>query len=207
MANLVARLLATLLIILPVSAHGQTAALRSDDSADIARIEQYLNGLTTMDSRFVQLSEGAIAQGRIRLSRPGRLRIDYEPPVQVRIVTSGRFLLYYDRELEQTTYIPVNRTPAYFLLREKVDLTDRITITDIQRDAGTIRITAVERDSPENGSLTVVFEDNPLRLVKWEVVDPQGQHIDVALLDPRFGVDLDNDLFSTADPRFFNNND
>ncbi len=207
MTSPVAWLLATLLIITPVSVYGQTAALQKDDAADIARIEQYLNKLTTMDSRFVQLSEGAIAQGRIRLSRPGRLRIDYEPPLQVRIVTSGRFMLYYDRELEQTTYVPVSRTPAHFLLREQVDLTDRIAITDLQRDAGTIRVTAVEQDSPENGSLTVVFEDNPLRLVKWEVVDPQGQRVDVALLDPLFGVDLDNDLFSTADPRLFDDND
>ena len=197
------RLLAALLVLTPVTAvHGQSAALSTEEAADIERIEDYLNGLTTMDSRFVQLSDGTIAQGRIRLSRPGRLRIDYEPPVPVRIVASGRFMLYYDHELEQTTYVPVSRTPAYFLLQEEVDLSERIAITDFEKDAATIRVTAIEQDSPENGSLTVVFEDNPLRLVKWQVVDPQGQRVDVALLDPHFGVNLDNDLFSTVDPTF-----
>ena len=164
-----------------------------------------MNTLTTMDSRFIQLSGGAIAQGRIRLSRPGRIRIDYEPPTPVRIVASGRFMLYYDSDLEQVSYVPVSRTPAYFLLRDEVDLSEGVTITRFERDAATIRVSAVQKDKSENGTLTVVFEDNPLRLVKWEVIDPQGQQIDVALMDPVFGIDLDNDLFSTADPRRFAN--
>ncbi len=203
MIHLAVRLVAILLVIAPISARGQVAELTGDQAADIARVEAYLNDLTTMDSRFVQLADGSLAQGRIRLSRPGRIRIEYEPPIPVLIVASGRFMLYYDRELEQTTYVPVSRTPAYFLLREQVDLTNGITITDFERDAATIRVTAVQKDKPEDGSLTVVFEDNPLRLVKWEVVDPRGQRVDVALLDPTFGVDLDDDLFSTADPRLF----
>ena len=205
MKTLAGIVLAGFLALAASVANAQTAVLSPEDVADIERIENYLNTLTTMDSRFIQLSGGAIAQGRIRLSRPGRIRIDYEPPTPVRIVASGRFMLYYDSDLEQVSYVPVSRTPAYFLLRDEVDLSEGVTITRFERDAATIRVSAVQQDKPENGTLTVVFEDNPLRLVKWEVIDPQGQQIDVALMDPVFGVDLDNGLFSTADPRRFPN--
>ncbi|NKB49914.1 MAG: outer membrane lipoprotein carrier protein LolA, partial [Alphaproteobacteria bacterium] len=47
--------------------------------ADIARIETYLNDLTTLESRFVQFSAQGIAEGRLILSRPGDLRIEYDP--------------------------------------------------------------------------------------------------------------------------------
>ena len=183
------------------------AQLSPSQLEDLARIEDYLNQLTTLDSRFIQLSSGNLAQGRLYLSRPGRLRIEYEPPVPVLIVASGRFMLYYDRELEQTTYVPISRTPAYFLLRDEVDLQNGINITGFERDHASIRVTVTEADDPEQGTLTVVFEDNPLRLVKWEVIDQQGQQINVSLLDPHFGLELDSDLFSTADPRIFGDPD
>ena len=203
-----ARLILALCVLWPATAGAQRhqpLSLSPDEVQDLERIEDYLNQLTTMDSRFVQLSDGSLAQGRIYLSRPGRLRIEYEPPVPVLIVASGRFMLYYDRELEQATYVPVSRTPAYFLLRDQVDLRNGINITGFERDHASIRVTLTEEDNPAQGSLTVVFEDNPLRLVKWQVIDQQGQQIDVSLLDPHFGLELDGDLFSTADPRIFGN--
>ena len=55
-------------------------------------------------------------------------------------------------------------------------------------------------DAPEAGSVTLVFEDAPLRLIKWQVKDAQGNDVDVALLEPKFGVEVDDDLFSLIDP-------
>ena len=176
--------------------------LDAGQQADLARIETYLNDLTTLDSKFVQLSQEGFVEGRLRLSRPGDMRIDYEPPVPVEIVASGFLVMYYDRELGQTSYLPVSETPAYFLLRERIDLTDGLTVTKFEREASILRITLVETDNPDSGRITIAFEDRPLRLVKWQVVDATGTVIDVALIDPRFGVAFDNagDLFSTVDP-------
>ena len=59
------------------------ATLSKADRSDIARIEIYLNNLTTMESRFLQFSEQGMAQGRIFLERPGHLRIEYTPPTPI----------------------------------------------------------------------------------------------------------------------------
>lgn len=168
--------------------------------ADVARVERYLNELTTLDSRFVQFSGQGIAEGRIILSRPGDMRIEYEPPVPVLMVASGLLLMYHDRDLAQTSYLPVSETPASFLLEEKIELSDDVTITGFERGPASIRLTILQTEAPDAGSVTLTFEDTPLRLVKWHVEDAQGNDVDVALLEPKFGVEVDPDLFSLVDP-------
>lgn len=168
--------------------------------ADVARVERYLNDITTLDSRFVQFSGQGIAEGRIILSRPGDMRIEYEPPVPVLMVASGIILMYHDRDLVQTSYLPVSETPASFLLDENIQLSDDVAITGFERGPASIRLTILQTDEPDAGSVTLTFEDAPLRLVKWHVKDAQGNEVDVALLEPQFGVEVDGDLFSLLDP-------
>ncbi len=179
---------------------GGPISLSEADLADIARVEAYLNRIDTLESRFVQFAGAAAAEGQIYLSRPREMRIEYDPPTPVLMVASGRMLMFYDSALKQTSFLPVNRTPAAFFLRDNINLTDGLTITDFQRGPGSLRITLVEAENPEAGSISLVLEDQPLRLVKWQIVDLQGQQVEVVLLEPRFGVDLDDDLFDLVDP-------
>ena len=73
-------------------------------------------------------------------------------------------------------------------------------MTDFERARGALRLTIVIEDNPDAGSITVVLEDRPMRLFKWLVVDAPGTRVEVALLDARFGVTLDDELFSIVDP-------
>lgn len=197
-------LLATLLALLPAGAAADAvpAELTEADRADLARIEAYLNDLTTMESRFLQFSPDGVAEGRIMLDRPGRLRIEYAPPVPVLMVASSLLLMYHDTKLKQTTFLPVSETPAALLIDEEIRLSGDVTVTAFERAPKAFRITLVETDAPDTGSVTLMFQDAPLRLAKWRVIDAQGTAIDVALLEPRFGVAFKNagELFSTVDP-------
>lgn len=193
---------------LPVSggaaaaANAVPAALSAADRADLARIEAYLNGLTTMDSRFLQFSEGGVAEGRILLDRPGRLRIEYEPPVPVLMIANNFLLMYHDTQLKQTTFLPVSETPAALLIDESIMLSGDVTVTAFERTPKAFRVTLAQTDSPDTGSVTLMFEDAPMRLAKWRVIDAQGTVVDLSLLEPRFGVEIKNarELFSTVDP-------
>ncbi|MBO6783290.1 MAG: outer membrane lipoprotein carrier protein LolA [Alphaproteobacteria bacterium] len=186
----------------PAAAQAVAAPLSAADRADLARIEAYLNSLTTMESRFLQFSEQGVAEGRIYLDRPEHLRIEYAPPNPVLMVASDIILMFHDRELQQTTFLPVNETPAGFLLDDRIELGGDVTVTEFSRGAQTLRLTLVETDSPASGSVSLTFEDRPLRLAKWRVIDAQGTEVEVSLLDPRFGVTFRNpgELFSTVDP-------
>jgi outer membrane lipoprotein-sorting protein len=195
-------LLATVILVAGATlANAQPAAVLDDAAkADIARIERYLNELTTLDSRFVQFSAQGIAEGRFVLSRPGNMRIEYEDPVPVLMVASGYLLMYHDRDLIQTTYLPVSETPAGLLLDEQIQLSGDVTITGFERGPATLRLTVIETEAPDAGSVTLAFEDAPLRLIKWQVKDAQGNDVDVALQEPTFGVEVDGGLFSLVDP-------
>lgn len=197
-----AYLLAATLLVGNVATSGAQEAPILDETAkaDVARIEQYLNAITTLDSRFVQFSGQGIAEGRIFMSRPGEMRIEYEPPVPILMVASGFLLMYHDRELLQTTYLPVSETPAAFLLEDEIKLSGDVTITGYERGPASIRLTILDTDAPDAGSVTFTFEDKPLRLAKWQVKDAQGNDVDVALLEPKFGVEVDDELFSLIDP-------
>lgn len=179
------------------------ASLSAEARADIARIESYFNSVRSLTARFLQISStGQTADGAVALKRPGRMRIDYDPPVPILIVADGTFLIYYDRKLGQVSYLPLGATPAGILVEDKIRLNDgELTITDFEREAEVIRVTVVRTASPGDGSLTLVFSDKPLQLRQWRVVDAQGIATTVSLSDVQTGVSLDSALFEFVDPR------
>lgn len=178
-------------------------ALDPSERAAVDRIQAYLNRIKTLRAQFLQASSnGQVAKGDLYLSRPGRLRIEYEPPVPILIVADGTFLIYHDRELNQVSYIPLGSTPAGILLQDRIVLTGGdLTITGFERENGTVQITLVRADNPHEGSLTLVFTDDPLTLRKWTVTDAQGTVTHVSLVQASFGVPLDPKLFRFRNPK------
>lgn len=179
----------------------EAAKLSSRDAADVKRIEAYLNDLSTLKARFLQLSSnGAQAEGEVFVKRPGRMRIQYDPPMPVEIIATGTFLAYHDKDLEQVTWLGLDSTPAGILLDEHVALSGAVTVTGFERAASTLRVTLIKTDDPSIGSLTLVFADKPLALRKWTILDAQGLLTTVALINPRFGIPLSKNLFSFTNP-------
>ena len=180
----------------------RTLNLTKQDVADLVRIERYLNGIKTMEARFLQISsDGSYSEGTIHLSRPGRMRIEYDPPNPIMVIADGSSLIYVDKEMEQATAIFLSLTPADLLLRENLSLTsEEILITGFKRSPGIIRVSLVKAESPLDGQLTLVFSDMPLELRKWAVNDAQGVKTTVSLLGSRFGIKVDKTLFDYEMP-------
>jgi outer membrane lipoprotein-sorting protein len=181
------------------------AELSVGDRADLARIEAYLNGLMTLEARFLQAtSTGEFAEGKLYIQRPGRLRIEYDPPVPVLIVANRGMLTYYDKELEQVSHVPLGSTPAGILVREKIALqSDEFVIVGFERESQALRLSLVRASDPLEGNLSLVLADRPLELRKWMVTDAQGVTTTVSLLNARVGGSLDPQLFDFVDPNFF----
>ena len=115
----------------------------------------------------------------------GRLRIDYQPPVPVLVVADGTFLIYYDRRLEQVSYVPLASTPASILLDDRISLAeDSLVVTGYERAGNLILVTVARADNPGEGSITLGFKENPLQLAEWSVTDAQGIVTLVTLLEP-----------------------
>lgn len=178
------------------------AAADEDDEAALARVENYLTGLTTLEAHFVQVSaEGEVSEGELYIARPGRLRVEYAPPVPILMVADGIRLIFHDRELGQVTEIPLSSTPVGLLLGKRIRLKEEAAIVAIAREAGVLSVTIARKDAPEGGTITLVFTERPFALRQWVVVDAQGLMTRVTLIETRFGVDLDPSLFTFERPR------
>ncbi|WP_374385213.1 outer membrane lipoprotein carrier protein LolA [Dongia sp.] len=180
----------------PAAARAVPANLTAQDEADLARIQNYLNGITTMRAKFQQYSEnGGIAFGSIYLKRPGFIRIEYDPPSPMLIVSDSVSLHYYDPELDQINRVPVSSSPLWFLLRNDVELGGDVTVTAFKRSPAAFELTIRQTDDAEEGKVILELGDKPLELRQWTVVDQKNQQVRVGLFDAQFGMDLEQTLF------------
>ncbi len=178
----------------------EPAVLSPDQSAAVQRALRYLNRLTTLEARFIQVSSnGSYAEGEVIIQRPGKMRFDYDPPHPVLIIANGLSLLFYDREVKQASFLPLWETPLWFLIREEVTLSDNVVVTGVEQKLGTLKITIADQDNPEVGSVTLVFSDRPLDLKKWELVDALGVSTQVSLVNPHYGGKIDPMVFDYSD--------
>lgn len=177
------------------------------DRADLTRIETYLDSLRTLKAHFLQVApNGAISQGTAWLERPGRMRFQYDPPSPLLLVAGHGLVVFHDKSLNQTSNIPLGQTPLGILLADHVRLQGDVTVTAMQRLPGQIQVSLIRTSSPGDGTLTLVFADNPLALRQWTVLDAQRQETRVTLYNVETGGQFDPKLFEFIDPRFFQPN-
>ncbi|WP_434624284.1 LolA family protein [Azospirillum sp. B2RO_4] len=204
-ALLSAALLAPLPALLPsaaIAAPATPVSLSAQDQAVVAKVEEYLNGITTLQSKFLQVApNGRQATGTFYLWRPGRMRLEYDKPLKDFIVADGSFVFYWDGEMRQQSSAPIGSTLADFILRKNIRLSGDVTVTDVFTAPGVIEVSLLESKDPGKGTLTLVFEDHPFQLRKWRVLDAQGMTTEVALLNPRTDVTFDRDMFYFKEPQ------
>ena len=173
---------------------------------DLARITTYLQALKTAEGDFVQIApNGETSDGRFFLSRPGKIRFEYTPPNPTLVLSDGVWVVVYDMRDCSKQIAPLSSTPLDLLLDEDVDLRDNGAVTNVESRPGQMRVTIVDPDSPDDGSITLIFNDNPLEIRQWIVTDAEGRNTTVALSDVRRGMDIDIVKFLPArvecDPR------
>ena len=194
---------AALLAVWPVSARAQRR-MSAEDADDVRRVEAYLNNLRTFRARFLQIDpSGGSAEGTLYLSRPGKLRVDYDPPNPNLLIANGQHLIHFDRALKAPAYLGLESTPAGLLVRDPVSLSGDVTVTAVERGPGALRVSVVQTKDSRAGKITFVFSERPFQLTNWQITDAQGQTTRVALYEPQVGLALDPKLFVFLDPKVF----
>ena len=178
----------------------QPAQLTAQDQADLQQIANYLNSIGTMTARFHQYSvNGGTASGWLWMERPGRMRFQYDPPTPILLLADRFYVYYIDTQLAEVSQVGLKFTPAWFLLRVPMSFSD-LVVTRFERGDNALRITVVDPAAPDNGSLTMVFSDQPLALRQWTIVDQQRHVTTISLSQQQFGMALDPNLFVYQNP-------
>lgn len=184
----------------PIAAFAQATDPR--DAADIARVEAYLDTVRTLDSRFLQIGpDGGVAEGRFLLSRPGKLRLEYDPPNPNLFVSDGSAFVHIDKRLSTIAYLPIDATPAGVLVRNSIRLSGDVSVAAIERSPAALRVALIQTKDPRAGRLVLTFADRPLSLAGWSVVDAQGLMTRLTLVAPKFDVAFLASDFTFFDPR------
>ena len=189
----------------PAAAFAQAGfAPTAQDDADLQQVQAYLNAIHTLRAHFLQVApDGAMSQGTVWLERPGRVRFQYDPPAPFLLVAGGGMLSFEDKSIQQVSQIPLFTTPLSILLADRINLSGPVTVTGIRRLPAQLEVTLVRTNSPHDGSLTLLFTQNPLTLRQWSVRDAQDRVTHVTLYNIEQGMPLEPSLFHFNDPRSF----
>lgn len=186
--------------------HSVLSEQKVTKKSDVKRIEAYLNGLTTLVADFIQTApDGRESTGTFFLSRPGKLRWQYNPPVPILIVANDSILSYYDYELKQLSHTSPTSSLAGFLTRKTIEFSGDIKVESIKKEAGVIRVTISQKDKKDQGKLTMTFNNDPISLKKLIVTDSLNEETTIMLSDIKQGIALDKKLFIIQDPKIFKN--
>ena len=185
-----------------VQAQAPALAQAPASNPQVAEVERYFNGIRTMQARFVQSNPGGtVVQGTLSVSRPGRMRFEYDPPSQLKIVADGSQVTMWDIANRDFGQWPIGWTAASFLVREPMVLQGGdLTVEKIERTDGMLQLTMSQTRKPNEGKVIVRLGENPMVLRGWSIIDNRGQRVDVALNGLQTGLPLAASLFKFDGP-------
>lgn len=164
---------------------------------DLLKIENYLNSIKTAVAPFTQTSsEDGQSEGTFYLSRPGKLRWEYNPPTPILIIAKGSLLSYYDSELNQVSHISLDENLSGFLTRENISFnSEDIAILNFVKENGKVEITIAQANKEDEGQLTLKFSENDTTLLGMSVADAIGKSTDITFNTIVYDKTLDKKLF------------
>ncbi|WP_031235435.1 outer-membrane lipoprotein carrier protein LolA [Asticcacaulis sp. AC402] len=180
----------------------------SFNAADKGRIEKataYLQALTTAQGRFEQTDyRGRKTQGNWFLSRPGKIRFEYDAPYALLIVADGQKVKMWDPRLKSFDEYPLGETPLSLFLSRQIRLDQNVVVTQVTSNASGFTLKARDRRKQVEGGIALVFEqavNGGLTLREWTVTDAQSRATRVHLISFNRGGGFKGDLFVLNKPQ------
>jgi outer membrane lipoprotein-sorting protein len=162
----------------------------------LANITDYFNSFRTMQGEFVQVGpRGEQSEGVFVISKPGKVRFHYKPPVKLDVIADGRSIAIRDNKANTQDLYPLSKTPLRYLLAEDVDLTSSKIVDRVNEDSDLISLLIEERSALVEGKLTLIFDRKSYELRQWIVTDAQGLNTSVAIFNTVTGKKPDPALF------------
>lgn len=172
----------------------------------ITQLRRFAASTQAASGRFVQMPVGGrqagTTRGQFAFSRPGNFRWEIESPDQQLIVTDGKKLHFYDKELRQVTVRAageaIQATPAAVLFGFG-DLNDSFRLSELGVHGGVAWVEAVPKRADSGFDRIRVGLRNG-QPVAMEVSDAFGQVNRYQFSELKTGVKLPEKLFRFVPP-------
>ena len=185
----------------PHTDHRRPAGMSAEQRTSLLKeIATSMESVKTASGRFDQLSpDFSSASGSFAISRPGKVRFDYDDPSPLLIVANGTTVAMQDSELETTDRVPLGSTPLSVLLDDDLDFESEAEIVDVTQQGDEVAVTLRDPDGEMDGTLTLLFSGPQHDLVGWRTMDSAGNLTEVALHDVETGKKINPRLFIVKD--------
>lgn len=169
-------------------------------NAVVDSVNTYLTNLRTMTARFTQESaDGSVIGGTFYMQKPGKLRFEYDAPSPAMIIADGEIMAVFDSKSNRGPQrYPQSKTPLSLLTRNDIDVTKSHFVRLIETRGGQVHMTMYDPEKPENGTIRMVFDQNPMELREWVIIDGAGLESVVKLGAVTKNISLDRKLFSIS---------
>lgn len=172
---------------------GSIGASAENDTAQ--KIADHFASVKTMMGEFVQLSpDGNQVAGKFFISRPGKLRFNYEKPSAVRVISDGKNLAVGNQKLKTWSLYPLRTTPLKLLLSDKIDLSAK-TVKSVTEDENLTTIVMGNKSVFGKSTITMMFDPETYELRQWTIKDAQGKDTTVMIFNIETGVDFARSVF------------
>jgi outer membrane lipoprotein-sorting protein len=176
---------------------GSAGALTPEQRTIIERVNNYLSTMQNLSGKFVQVGpDGRRTQGNFYISKPGKVRFEYDDPSPIELVANGQDVAVRDRRLATQDVYPLSQTPLRFLLADHVDLMKDTSLVAVYADDVFVTVVVEEKNGIVGTSrLMIMFGAKDMQLKQWTVTDPQGYDTTVAVYNLDTGRRPDPNMF------------
>ena len=158
-------------------------------------IKDYLGDIRTLQARFSQTDYmGEIMTGDLFLKKPGKIRLSYDPPNHLQIVSKQQAILIFDPKNSGTGPLsyPLSYTPLGFLIKN--DLSSLISENDESFELNDLIFLKIRNPQYQ---LSIEFNKNPVSINGWEFKNQMGEMIRIRLKNVQKNNYISDEIFKT----------
>tara|TARA_B100000029_G_scaffold385542_1_gene381234 strand:- start:1651 stop:2247 length:597 start_codon:yes stop_codon:yes gene_type:complete len=173
--------------------------LKSNQNEELIKkkLSEYLLNTKEISSSFIQINDDLLQEGNFYLKN-NRLRIEYKQPNNIIIIVKNSNAMYYNVDLKEVQYFNPKNTVAelFFNLFYSESFLDNADYSFQNNSFSVKKIYEIDGDK---NSIEIYFEQSPLKIRKIELNSINGKIL-FGIIDLNYNPDLDNKLFSLANP-------
>ena len=132
--------------------------------------------------------------GIVFLKKPGKIRLSYDPPQNLQIVSKQQAVLIFDPKNGGSgplTY-PLHSTPLSFLIKNDLSLFINENVESLEL----VDLIIFKVRNPQY-NLSIEFNKNPVSLLGWEFENKMGELIKIRLNNIHKNKYISDEIFKT----------
>ena len=164
-------------------------------SASVDAIATHFSGVKTLTGEFVQFGpRGEQTGGTFYISRPGKIRFNYEKPSPIRVVADGQSVVINNKKLDTWDLYSLSKTPLKLLLSEKIDLSDG-KVKNVKEEDDLTTIVLGDKSIFGDSKISMMFDPKSSDLKQWTITDAKGLDTTVMIFNVKQGGKIDPAIF------------